>query len=166
MANKYCFEAIVTFPNSKNNPKREHKLIAFRNAKDCFAYRNPYLKGAYEINTYSFIRGNGKSALLFEGFLNFLSALSYRNFKGFYQYVFVLNSVHNALYIEHLIKEYDSGHGFLDNDDAGDQWTEWFKYSEINYTDHRNTYKNYNDFNDFITGKKSKRYYRIRRLLF
>jgi len=150
---KYCTQIHLKFPYSKRNPHGIHKVMAFKNSVGSFSYRNEYLKGSGERNSYAFVDGGGKETLIFEGFISFLSMLTYKKTDKVKQDVYVLNSAVNVLYLEQILKDYDMNYGCLDNDITGDNYTNWIIETGAPFKDLRYKYFNYNDFNDFICKK-------------
>jgi len=150
---KYCYEAHIKFPYSKRNPDGIHKVLAFRNSVGSFSYRNEYLKGSGERNSYAFVPGNGTHSIIFEGFISFLSMLTHKKTDKVKEDVYVLNSAVNVLYLELKLKDYVMNYGCLDNDLTGDNYTQWIIDTGAPFTDMRYKYFNYNDFNDFLCGR-------------
>ena len=97
--------------------------IGFRNRKGGLEIRNPYFKGSTSPKDITHLRhgagGNGKAtALVFEGFMDYLSYLTLKQGKPVPDCV-VLNSVTNLPKAVDILRSYGQVCCFLDNDEAG-----------------------------------------------
>ena len=133
---------------------KDYFALAFQNDSGDYELRNSYFKGCIGHKDITTIKGKGNRELsVFEGFIDFLSALTYyRTFK-FKSDVIILNSVVNKLKV--ATTEYKKIYLFLDNDKAGTDTKEYFKEINSNCIDCSNIYKNHKDFNDFLLYKYS-----------
>lgn len=123
---------------NKNTQKRFFAL-GFENEEGGFELRNPFFKGCIRPKAIGFIRGTNpdkKAVHLFEGFMDYLSAVSQSNLSGLLGDAIILNSVaclKQALpYIHNY--GYRLAYTWMDNDRAGEQATallsEFFKTQE------------------------------------
>ena len=110
--------------------------LGFDNEEGGYELRNPFFKGSLGPKAISFIRGREPkpdSINLFEGFMDYLSALSQFHGKGFKGDVIVLNSLSCLKQIAPYIQDYGYrvAYTWLDNDNAGEAATaslaEFFK---------------------------------------
>jgi hypothetical protein len=133
---------------------KHYYSLAFKNDSGGFELRNPYFKGCYGSKDITTIKGSQNDNLsIFEGFMDFLSALTHFKISEFKNDVIVLNSVANQKKILPLLTEYKNIYLFLDNDTAGLSAKSLFYSQNQNCIDCSNIYKNYKDFNEFINHK-------------
>jgi len=140
---------------SQNN--KNYFSLAFQNDSSGFETRNPYFKGCIDSKDITTIKGIDNSKLsIFEGFLDYFSALEYYQIDNFQSDVIVLNSLSNKLKINELLnsKKYTKIYLFLDNDNAGISTKIEFFSINNNCIDCSNIYENFKDFNEFLVSKK------------
>ena len=95
-----------------------YNAISFRNDLGGYELRNPIFKGAISPKYYSTLPGQADGINLFEGFMDFLSALTMYQTTGLKFTTIVLNSVSNVSKLPAL-SAYQTINLFLDNDEAG-----------------------------------------------
>ena len=147
VAKKYLCEIYY-----QNNSKK-YFALGFKNNSDNYELRNTYFKGCIGSKDITTIKGIDNNKLsVFEGFLDFLSALTYYKKEEFKSDVVVLNSVANKKKMNDVLdsNRYSKIYLFLDNDKAGRTTKKEFYNKNNNCIDCSNIYKNYKDFNDFI----------------
>lgn len=129
--------------------------VAFKNDKGGYAIRNKYFKGAIAPNYYTTIKGNNLGELnIFEGFINFLSALCFFNVNRFGGDTIILNSLVNLVYVLPLLKEYEVINSFLDNDRSGIEALNSITEVHPKVIDRSKAiHEKHKDFNDFIMSK-------------
>ena len=121
------------------NTKKRFFALGFENEEGGFELRNPFFKGSIRPKAIGFIRGTDpdkKGIHLFEGFMDYLSAVSQSNNPGLSCDAIILNSISclkQALpYIHNY--GYRLAYTWMDNDRAGEQATallsEFFKTQE------------------------------------
>lgn len=129
--------------------------IFFKNNSDGYAVRNPYIKLTLGTADFTTIENDDyKDWIVFEGFIDFLSAISHYQ-KEFKANILVLNSTsHTRKAIDYLILTlYEDSRifTFLDNDEAGRKAQK--EFDQITVLDCARVYQGYNDFNEFLTSK-------------
>jgi DNA primase len=132
---------------------KDYFALAFQNNSKGYETRNAYFKGCIGSKEITTIKGsNSKELSIFEGFMDFLSALTHFKLQQFKSDVIILNSVANNKKIEGLLYNniYNKIYLFLDNDEAGNQAKEYFYGLNEKCLDCSNLYKNYKDFNEFL----------------
>ena len=140
---------------SQNN--KTYFSIAFKNDSDGYETRNPYFKGCIDSKDITTIKGIDNSKLsIFEGFMDYFSALEYYQIDSFKSDVVVLNSVSNKSKINELLNsnKYSKIYLFLDNDRAGNETKIEFFNINKNCINCSKIYKNFKDFNEFLVSKK------------
>lgn len=137
--------------------------LAFANDSGGYELRNPYFQGSYAVKDISFLNqggaGQGKAVALFEGFMDFLSALIYTQKPVPSLPVIILNSAsmrHRALAV---IQEQDftEVHLYFDHDRTGEELAQWFQeqLADRSVTDQSNLYAGHKDFNDWLMGREA-----------
>ncbi|SHF53233.1 Toprim-like [Mariniphaga anaerophila] len=115
------------------------------------AFGNKYIAGATGV---TLIEGTDKTANIFEGMLDFLSALEYFKIQKPESTIIILNSITNLGSVKDKLKEYSHINLFLDNDIPGEKTATEIKLIHSGVKDYSKiTYPGYNDFNDFICKK-------------
>jgi 5S rRNA maturation endonuclease (ribonuclease M5) len=138
--------------------------LAFPNDSEGYELRNRYFKGAHGtkdltvIGRKDLLAKRKASVTVFEGFMDFLSALEHYQ-KPITTPVIVLNSVTMKDRAVEAIKEMGAGkvYLYLDNDDAGKGLTEYFKQQlhSVTIVDNAHLYAGYKDFNEWLVkGRK------------
>ncbi|MGI4759592.1 MAG: toprim domain-containing protein [Janthinobacterium lividum] len=101
----------------------------------------------------TWLPGREPGVLVFEGFMDYLSALTHFKQAGFPQTVLVLNSASLILEALPQLLEAPQVHWFGDNDQAGERalWLLRQALPAGRLTTHNELYRGYKDFNDFLT---------------
>lgn len=103
----------------------------------------------------------GTNLLVFEGFIDFLSCLTYHNITDFEQSAIILNTISLRKKALEIIQQgnYKKVYFYLDNDEPGRDTQDFFNValegSNKIYIDKSPTYGQYNDFNDMLCGVKN-----------
>lgn len=136
LAKKYLKEVHFT------NKGKSQYAIGFENDKGGFELRNKFMKVATSPKWVTTIKG-GEVVNVFEGFMDFLSAMTYWR-KEPSETVVVLNSATliDKINIDGLVRFWG------DNDKAGDEC-----FAKIKGRDERKLFKGYKDFNEFICSR-------------
>lgn len=124
IASEHIEEASVHNTESK----KDFFALAFKNEEGGYEIRNPFFKGCIGKKSISFIRGKefGSNAIhIFEGFIDYLSAIADKKQTGFNDDTIVLNSLSCLRHATPYIKDYGYkfAYTWLDNDTAGDNGT-------------------------------------------
>lgn len=144
---RYCRQVTFSFPLGKY-PERKYVAVGFPTSMGSWELRNKkqkvcgYPKSFTKINGVSEDKG---TVNLFEGFMDFLSALTYFRVLEPQHDTYVLNGVGQI----NLIKPFLDGknvNNFVDNDKAGDKVFEALR--GYNVTDKRHFFEFYGDFNE------------------
>ena len=102
--------------------QRSYYTLGFRNGRGGFELRNPYFKGSIGAKGLSWLGDRTKVHVsLFEGFMDFLSYLTYRNTSLITGEVLILHSLSQLAAALELIaaQHYGKIYTFFDNDTAG-----------------------------------------------
>lgn len=134
------------------NKDRSFFSIGFQNDKGGWALRNERFKNCIGHQGYTYLKVPGSTKIsVFEGFFDFLSALTYYRTAALRNSVLVLNSTSNLNSAKDLLSPYDTILMFLDNDDAGQKALETTKNWKFPIIDKSNLYQDYKDFSDFLS---------------
>jgi len=144
-AAKFVVEAYYTVN------EKQYFSVAFKNDKGGFELRNKHLKNSSMPKAITTIQGNREAVNIFEGFIDFLSAMEHYKVVKTEITCIILNSVKNLNSVIDTLTGYKTINLFLDNDPSGNQAAETIKtkypkakdYSKIIYPGHK-------DFNEFI----------------
>jgi len=132
--------------------KNKHYFaLAFKNNSDGYETRNKY-KGSKRCvgeKDVTLINQGNDQISIFEGFMDFLSVLTYKQIKQLKTDVLILNSTALLSRVLPTIQTYEKSFTFLDNDHAGQKATnriyEATPTKTMNYM-----YTGFKDFNDFL----------------
>ncbi len=156
---EYLYNRKITPGKAANHVKeayyqvngKQYFALAFENDKGGFELRNKYFKGSSSPKAITTISGTGKAVNIFEGFIDFLSALEFHKTTKPLNTCIILNSVSNLQTIINTLEDYQHINLYLDNDKAGNQAAQTIKsrypkvkdYSKIIYPYHK-------DFNEYL----------------
>ena len=113
IARTYCREVRYTIGG------KEYFAIGFRNDAGGWELRNPRFKGSSTPKNITTLDNGSDTAMVFEGFIDFLSYLSLKANPTPAIDTTVLNSVTNLQKAVPFLARHSVIHAFLDNDDAG-----------------------------------------------
>lgn len=150
IAKFYCKEAWIQFPLSKYNPQKLHLVIAFKNSLGGYEMRNSYLKISNSPKYYTFISGENSDRDIFEGFINFLSLLTYKNILKTKNNVYVLNSLIYLPYIYDYLRQTGTNNLYLDYGNSAEKQINLLKENDIKFNDRRDLFLMYGDLNDML----------------
>ena len=113
IARTYCRDVRYTIGG------KEYFAIGFRNDAGGWELRNPRFKGSSTPKNITTLDNGSDTAMVFEGFIDFLSYLSLKANPAPAIDTSVLNSVTNLQKAVPFLARHRIVHAFLDNDDAG-----------------------------------------------
>ncbi|MDR3059549.1 MAG: toprim domain-containing protein [Prevotella sp.] len=146
----YCKEIHYRVKDGK-----EYFAVGFENVSGGYELRSKYFKGCMGKKDISFIKNNSTTLCVFEGFVDFLSALCYDSVRGNLgvenEDIIILNSISNAKRIHPLLYDYSTIALFLDNDIPGQKCASEIKQQATKeIIDGRHIYKDYKDLNEYL----------------
>lgn len=148
-ANLYCKEVHYL------NKGRPFFSVGFRNNSGGYELRNASFKSCFSPKTYTHYNYGNESIAVFEGFVDFLSALELKITKGEKNDFLILNSLANKKKVFEILDNYREINLYLNNDEAGEKAADEFKKLYPKKLKNMNKmYKEYNDLNDFLIMKK------------
>ena len=134
-----------------SNNSKSYYSLGFKNDKGGFELRNQLFKGCTApkgITTFEV--QNSNSIYLFEGFFDFLSALSFFGTSKPLNTVIVLNSLVNLSQAKEWLNNAETIHSFLDRDKQGIATVEKLTNEGRNVVDRSIIYHGFKDFNDLL----------------
>jgi DNA primase len=131
---------------------KPYYAIGFPNNAGGYELRSKYFKGCTSKDITS--QKNGQdSCLLFEGFMDYLSFLTMKNWQRSPVDVVVLNSLANLPKITNTLAGYKSVALFLDNDEAGKRAVQSLRSVCKEAIDQSVQYANHKDLNDYLCSR-------------
>lgn len=143
----------VYYSSSSQDETKNYFALGFENDAGNYELRNAYFKGCVGSKDITTIKGTGgKELSIFEGFIDFLSALTYFKIDNFKSDVIILNSVANKAKISDLLYSdlYNKIYLFLDNDKAGEETQREFYRMNDKCVNCSTIYEPYKDFNELL----------------
>lgn len=160
IAVKYLVE--VQYRNNENG--KTYFAAGIKNTHGGYEIRNKYFKSSIGQKGITFIKGQGVEgkAAVFEGFMDFLSALTYYHSKDIDNFrqllesdVVIMNSAsfHQQTIEQLKANQYSHIALYLDNDTTGKKISSQLQAELPSITEDFSTlYQEYKDFNQFLTG--------------
>jgi len=119
IAAKYTKEAYYTIIKPDTGEIKRYFAIAFENDLSGYELRNKYFKGSTTPKTITTIPGNPDKINVFEGFMDFLSAMVYYQQPEPRNTTIILNSLSHLRHLWEILPNFKQVNLFLDNDQAG-----------------------------------------------
>lgn len=151
IAKQYIEEAYYSITNKDTGEVKNYFAVAFRNDENGFELRSKYFKGGTSPKTITTIPVNLKSVNVFEGFMDYLSALVYYKTISPANTTIVLNSTSNIRHLYDLLPNFSKINLYLDNDPTGIKTTsEIICRCPVAVNQSAIIYPEFKDFNEFI----------------
>lgn len=135
---------------------KRYYAVGFANESGGYETRNKYFKGCIAPKDISLRRIRDdptNDVAVFEGFIDYLSALTLGIIQG--MDAIILNSVSNVGKAIPYLRDYNTIHCYLDNDDAGKSAFAAISAEFNNVIDCSTLYTQFNDLNEFLTQSKN-----------
>ncbi len=132
---------------------KSYFAVGFRNDAGGWVLRNRYFKGCTS-KAPTTRRGDYPTCLVFEGFMDYLSFLTFKRNPTPPHNIVVLNSVTNLAKAVPFIASHERVYTYLDNDEAGRKATAELKEACRNLSDQSVHYRPYNDLNDYLRSRR------------
>ena len=130
--------------------------VGFKNNSGGYEIRNRFFKGCVSPKDITLIGWNSNVCHLYEGFMDFLSAVILGIGRG--EDHIILNSVANMQKVHHLLDGYAQVYCHLDNDEAGENACgELQKRYGDKVIDHSHLYTGYKDLNEYLMSHKTRK---------
>jgi hypothetical protein len=149
---QYCKQVSFRFPMGKR-PGRIYTSCGFPTDSGSFELRDSFFKVSSSPKSISTIKGDKSRYILFEGFMDFLSALVYFEKDKFDETVIVLNSLSFIGGLVAFLESLESVDLYLDRDKPADEKIKALQGSKMNYIDKRFLFSPFSDFNEFLVAK-------------
>ncbi|MBT4399192.1 MAG: hypothetical protein HOD37_06880 [Bacteroidetes bacterium] len=134
---------------------REYFAIGFKNDKGGYELRHPTFKGSTSPKYYTTISGDKDRLNIFEGFVDYLSALTHLKTSRLKYQTIILNSVANISKLPDLSR-FQIINLFLDNDLAGQKGTEEIQQMNPNIRNYAlELYPDNKDYNEMLNTIKT-----------
>ncbi|UUC44170.1 toprim domain-containing protein [Flavobacterium cerinum] len=129
--------------------------IGFRNNSNGWEIRNSFYKTSSSPKDYTLIKNGSENLSVFEGYMDFLSFVSFKGEQSLSSDYLILNSLSFFERALPVMYRYEIKNLYLDRDNAGRQAT--LKAMEIDATfrDNSNLYDGFKDFNDWHIRKEN-----------
>lgn len=148
IALKYVMEAYYRVRD------KQYFALAFKNDKGGYELRNEYFKGGNSPKYISTIPGNNRTINIFEGFMDFLSALVFMGTSQPGNKTIILNSTENLAYALPYLQNAHRINSYLDNDRAGENALARIIAINPNVVNQAKIiYPDQKDFNEYLTNK-------------
>ena len=148
VASRFCCEV-----EYRHNGK-QFFAIGFKNNSRGYEIRNRFFKGCMSPKDITLVSRKSKVCHLYEGFMDFLSAVMLGIGRG--EDHLVLNSVANVPKVHRLLKDYRQVYCHLDNDEAGEKaCAELQRRYGDKVADHSHLYTGYKDLNEFLVSHRT-----------
>ena len=140
-----------------NTPDKKYTAVGWVNDSGGYELRNARHKYASTPKDITFIENGGHTLHLFEGFIDYLSALAYFGVDKLEGDTMVLNGLWMVYRVLERLKCYEKINSYLDNGDAAEQATTLIKsfVGVDKFFDHRYMFCGEDDFNDFLKKVRS-----------
>lgn len=155
IAKEYLKEVYYTNKETDKN----YFSLGFENDRGGFELRNEYFKGGLGNKDITHIKvNNSDKVIVFEGFMDYLSAVSHYNKKPKHNIIILNSATLKSKAVDKIkIHKYNKVFSYLDRDKTGKETLEYFKTSlKIEIEDKSSLYENYKDFNEFLQDKPNK----------
>lgn len=152
IAARYTEEAYYAITTPETGEIKRYFALAFRNDQGGFELRNKYFKGGNSPKAITTIVGNLQKVNVFEGFMDFLSALVYYRQSSPTNTTIILNSVSHIRQLYDILPNFKHINLHLDNDPVGLKASSEIigRFPEaINQA--ARVFPNNKDFNEFLT---------------
>lgn len=153
VAQSYCHEVWYSNPNSQD-PTKRYYAVGLSNISGGWDIRAKGFKSAIAPKDVSIINNGSEHAMVFEGFVNMLTYMTYLEVLGTKEKIkgldwICLNSAVNALSAIPHLKAYRDIRLYFDNDKSGNDATQTIIKDYPQAVDCRKAYWGWNDINDW-----------------
>jgi hypothetical protein len=151
IAANYTKEAYYTIVKPDTGEIKRYFSICFENDLSGYELRNQYFKGSSSPKTITTIPGRPEKINVFEGFMDFLSALVYYQQPEPKGTTIVLNSLSHLRHLWEILPNFNQVNLYLDNDQAGQKAANEIQ-SRFPFAVNKSEiiHEKYKDFNEFL----------------
>ncbi len=133
---------------------RGYFALGFKNDSNGWNLRSEYFKGCTSMDISTCRAVSLSTALVFEGFMDYLSYLTISNLRKPTDSIVVLNSTSNLNKAIDFIKSLDKVHTYLDNDEGGRKATQQIKEVCQIHIDKSIEFANFKDLNEYLVANQ------------
>jgi len=151
LVHKYCKQVQYSFPNGKY-PDKTYLSVGFENDLHGYELRNQVVKLNVEARCWSSFKTESEEINIYEGWLDYLSHLTYLGVDRLPETVYVLNGTGMINMLIPFLK--GKCNLYVDNDRGGNSVLEAIKNAGIEFKDCRGFYEYNNDINEFLLSRK------------
>ena len=152
LAKEHCKQIHYTTNN------RSYFAIGFKNDSDGWNLRSEYFKGCTSMDISTRRAVDRDTALVFEGFIDYLSYLAINNLRKPVENIVVLNSTSNLNKAMDFIKSYEKVYTYLDNHEGGRKATQQIKEVCKTHFNKSTEFARFKDLNELlISNQKGKK---------
>ena len=130
--------------------EKKYFALGFRNNSGGFEVRSKYAKICLATKDISHIKNKEKTLRIFEGFFDYLSFVQKQKTNGNSDFL-ILNSVGLLNKNLSILKDYEAIELYLDNDEAGDKYTNLTIENFENAVDCRAIFSGYKDYSEWFS---------------
>ena len=149
LARLYLKQIEFRFPHGKR-PGRIYSAIGFKNDSGGYELRSSFFKVSNSPKMITTIHGDESRYYVFEGFMDFLSALVYFKKEKLKFTTIVLNSLGFITTLIPILKEAETNLLFIDYGKAADEKIAILRKEGVPLEDCRYHFAGYGDFNEFL----------------
>lgn len=128
---------------------RNYFALGFKNNSDGWNLRSEYFKGCTSMDISTHRAVDRDTALVFEGFMDYLSYLVINNLRKPTDSIVVLNSTSNLSKAVDFIKSHEKVYTYLDNDEGGRKATQEIKEVCKTHINKSTEFANFKDLNEY-----------------
>ena len=151
IAAKYTNEAYYTITKPDTGEVKKYFAVTFKNDLSGYELRNKYFKGSTTPKYITTIPGNPEKINVFEGFIDFLSALVHYQQPEPRNTTIVLNSLSHLRHLWDILPTFNQVNLFLDNDQAGQSAANEIQSKfPVAVNKSKIIFPEYKDFNEFL----------------
>lgn len=149
---KYCKAVSFRFPLGKR-PGRIYTSCGFSTDSGSFEIRDSFFKVSTSPKNVSTFKGDKSRYAVYEGFMDFLSALAYFKKESFKETVIVLNSLSFITALIPILQDAESVDLYLDEGLPVEEKIVALREANVPIQDCRDVFAPYQDMNDFLVAK-------------
>lgn len=149
LAREYCKQIHYATNN------RSYFALGLKNDSDGWNLRSEYFKGCTSMDISTCKAVDRDTALVFEGFMDYLSYLAINNLRKPTDSIVVLNSTSNLNKAMDFVKSHEKVHTYLDNDEGGQKATQQIKEVCKTHFNKSTEFANFKDLNEFLISNRN-----------
>ncbi len=133
---------------------RNYFALGFKNDAGGWNLRSEYFKGCTSMDISTHRTVDRDTALVFEGFMDYLSYLAINNLRKPTESIVILNSTSNLNKVIDFIKSHEKVRTYLDNDEGGRKATQQIKEVCKTHFNKSTEFANFKDLNEYLVASQ------------